>query len=281
MVAGSDATPSGVGETAIGAAMMRARESLRDHPLFDDPYAAAFVAAAPPVFEDGPTTDDDPELARLEAAFEAAVSVRTRFYDEYLLAAAGAGCRQVVLLGAGLDTRAFRLSWPSATQLFELDIAEVLAFKERVLAQVGGEPGCRRTIVATDLRADWQRALLAAGFKSTERTAWVAEGVLPYLSNDDAHHLLVSVSELSSSGTTLALDQPCIPEDSLLARAQAMPVMEDVASMWQGGLDDNAILWLRARGWAVEAIDGAALAAQYARGIGAFSNSDFLTATRL
>jgi len=260
---------------------MRARESVRDDPLFDDPYAAAFVAAAPPVFADGPTTDEDPELAGLEAAFEAAVSVRTRFYDEYLLAAARSGFRQVVLLGAGLDTRAFRLSWPPATQLFELDVPEVLAFKERVLAQAGAEPGCRRTIIATDLREEWQDALQTGGFRSNALTAWVAEGVLPYLSNDDTHRLLLNITQLSSSGTTLALDQPSIPDDSLLARAQAMPAMENIASMWQGGLAGTAIGWLRERGWAVEAIDSASLAAQYARNIGTLANSGFLTATRL
>src|SRR5207302_2264839 len=109
MAADSDASPGGVGETSIGAAMMRARESLRQDPLFDDPFAAAFVDAAPLVFEDGPTVDDDPNLATLEAAFQEAISVRTRFYDDFVLGATAGGVRQVVLLGAGLDSRAFRL----------------------------------------------------------------------------------------------------------------------------------------------------------------------------
>jgi methyltransferase (TIGR00027 family) len=102
-------SPRGVGETALGAAMMRARESGRPDRLFDDPYAAALVEAAPPVFDEGPSSADDPLIAQLEAAFEVSVAVRTRFYDDFVLAASAAGCRQVVLLGAGLDTRAFRL----------------------------------------------------------------------------------------------------------------------------------------------------------------------------
>ena len=47
--------PEGVSETAVGAAMMRARESTRVGRLFNDPYAAAFVAAVPPIFPNGPT----------------------------------------------------------------------------------------------------------------------------------------------------------------------------------------------------------------------------------
>src|SRR4051812_9440004 len=198
MVEESDDTPGGVGETAIGAAMMRARESLRDDPLFDDPFAAAFVDAAPPVFEDGPTSDDDPELATLEAAFEDAVSVRTRFYDEFVLDAAASACHQVVLLGAGLDSRAFRLTWPADVRLFELDTPEVLTFKERVLSSTGATPRCDRTTVASDLREDWTIALREAGFDSSDRTGWVIEGVIPYLPDDAAERLLFGVTELSS-----------------------------------------------------------------------------------
>lgn len=64
--------------------------------------------------------------------------IRTRFFDDYLLAACAAGCRQVVLLAAGLDTRAYRLDWPPATHLFEVDLPCVLLFKEHLLAREAG-----------------------------------------------------------------------------------------------------------------------------------------------
>jgi methyltransferase (TIGR00027 family) len=60
--------------------------------------------------------------------------LRTRFFDDYLLAATAAGCQQVVLLAAGLDTCTFRLAWPDRVRLFEFDLPEMLAFKEQVLA---------------------------------------------------------------------------------------------------------------------------------------------------
>jgi methyltransferase (TIGR00027 family) len=261
--------------------MMRARESGRTDRLFDDPYAAALVAAAAPVFDDGPSSADDASLAELEAAFDVSVAVRTRFYDDFALAASAAGCRQVVLLGAGLDTRAFRLQWPTGLRLFELDLPEVLAFKERVLSQRGAEPRCMRIGVAVDLREDWPVALLSAGFRPTARSAWIAEGLVPYLADDDAQRLLITIGTLSSPGSQLRLDHANIPDDSLLAQAHAMPAMEEIASMWRGGLSGNAIVWLREQGWRVETFNSASLREQYGRHTQHDSDDGFLAATRL
>ena len=62
---------------------------------------------------------------------------RTRFFDNYFLQAAEAGVRQVVILAAGLDSRAYRLAWPDATTIFELDRPQVLDFKREVLDRAG------------------------------------------------------------------------------------------------------------------------------------------------
>ncbi|HEY2427576.1 MAG TPA: SAM-dependent methyltransferase, partial [Acidimicrobiales bacterium] len=109
--------PAGVGRTAIGVAALRAAESERSDRLFADPYAARFVAAAEWV--PGATS---PALAVW-------VAIRTRFLDELVLDATSGKCRQVVLLGAGLDTRAFRLDWPAGVRVFEVDVPDVLDFK--------------------------------------------------------------------------------------------------------------------------------------------------------
>jgi hypothetical protein len=67
----SSESSGGVGATALGAAEMRAEESVRPDRLFDDPYAAAFVGAAPPLFPELDSISDDPEIAALKAAFSA------------------------------------------------------------------------------------------------------------------------------------------------------------------------------------------------------------------
>src|SRR4051812_18154369 len=119
-----EAQPSwpGVSRTALGVARIRAAESRRSAALFADPYAEVLLAAAP-ALEPVPATEAAQAVYR-RLSFQ--VVIRTRFYDDFLLAAVGAGCTQVVLLAAGLDTRAQRLSWPTGTRLFELDLPPVL-----------------------------------------------------------------------------------------------------------------------------------------------------------
>jgi methyltransferase (TIGR00027 family) len=269
----------GVSETALGAAEMRAEESLRPDRLFNDPYAAAFVAAAPPLFPDLPSIVDDPALAALKEEFVTGVAIRTRFYDDYLLTACAEGCRQVVLLAAGLDTRAFRLKWPRDLRLFEVDLPELFTFKDAVLEQQGATPTCSRTVVGIDLREDWSARLTAVGFDAMRPSAWTAEGLLPYLSNDDAARLLTNVGELSTTGSRLSFDYDEFTAGSTLSKLRITPGMEEVASMWEGGLSESAVDWMRAHGWLVTTRDRAPLASGYGRPL-ADPTGGFLEATR-
>jgi methyltransferase (TIGR00027 family) len=270
----------GVSETALGAAEMRAEESQRLDRIIDDPYAAAFVAAAPPLFPDLPSLTDDPELAALKDTFVSGMAIRTRFYDDYLLAACAAGCRQVVMLAAGLDARAFRLDWPADTRVFELDLPNLFAFKETVLAQQQARPTCARTVVAVDLRDDWPAELTAAGFEPDVSSAWAAEGLLAYLSNDDAVRLLPAVGELSPDGSRLAFEYDDFADDSTLSHVRAMPGMQEVASMWEGGLIEDPADWLSRHGWNARADSRAGLAASYGRPLADGATGGFVTATR-
>jgi methyltransferase (TIGR00027 family) len=171
--------PGGVGKTALGVAMVRAHESRRDDQLFDDPYAEAFVAAAPHAFDaEQRAAAAGGDMASWGRAFWARAVVRTRFFDDYVLDAAAGSIRQVVLLAAGLDTRAFRLSWPRGMCRYELDLPAMLRFKERVLAERTAVARCERIAVAVALRTDWAVPLRDAGFQADSPTAWLAEGLL-------------------------------------------------------------------------------------------------------
>jgi methyltransferase (TIGR00027 family) len=270
----------GVSETALGAAEMRAEEREQPDPLFDDPYAAAFVAAAPPLFPDLPSLEDDPGLSALKDAFLAEIAIRTRFYDDSLLAACASGCRQVVILAAGLDVRAFRLDWPAGVRVFELDLPGLFAFKERVLDEQHTTPKCARTIVPVDLREDWPAHLTGAGFDPQLPTAWIAEGLLAYVTNDDALRLLATVGDLSARGSQLSFEYDDFAGDSTLSQVRTMPGMEEVASMWEGGLTGRPDEWLRANGWTVTTQDRAELSQSYGRPL-ADATGGFVTATRV
>ena len=274
----------GVGKTALGVAMVRARESRRADRLFDDPYAQAFVDAAPGAFPEEPKTSEERAalgpMASLGAAFCARGVIRTRFFDDYLTAATAAGSRQVVLLAAGLDTRAFRLAWPEGTCLFEVDLPAVLAFKDSVLAARGAVPRCARAAVPADLRAGWTSALATAGYDRTSRAAWLAEGLLIYLTATEAGQLLADVTELSAPGSQLAFEHSPMAAAALTSRSQQMPTMHPYAKLWKGGLGDDASGWLSRHGWQPQFHDLAALAAAYRRPVPGQARGGFLTAIR-
>ena len=164
----------GVGGTGLTVAAVRAFETARPDRLFADPLAATFAEA-------GGLDLDSPPGGRRGVALRVWVVARTLFLDDLLAEAVQQGCRQVVLLGAGFDARAFRLPWPPGTRCFEVDTPDVLGPKDQVLAAEHAVPGCERFVVPCDLRDDWPAALRAAGLDPAQPTAWIAEGLLVYL----------------------------------------------------------------------------------------------------
>jgi O-methyltransferase involved in polyketide biosynthesis len=301
---------SGVGGTALGMARVRARESRRPDRLFDDPYAEAFLAASPDALPEERVSGSP--LGAVGALFQFHGALRTRFFDDYLLAAARAGCLQVVLLAAGLDTRAFRLDWPEGVRLFELDLPEVLGFKEEVLAAWGSGglkseapatpprreakpsgsppvnrgvvPRCGRVVLPVDLREGgpegWPAALTGAGLDPARPTAWLIEGLLIYLSPEEARRLLSAAGELSAALSQLAFEFRDALNDTFLERARAIPGMRRYTSLWKGGLGPDAPEWLARHGWRVRLQDRAAVAASYGRATPERSGGSFLTAVR-
>lgn len=256
----------GVSRTAIGVARVRARESTRADRLFDDPYAASFAAL-------GEEPTEAPSPARLAIAFR--IIMRTRFYDDWLRSRAAAGCRQFVLLGAGLDTRGFRLAWPDGTRLFELDLPAVLDVKDAVLRRTDAQPTCDRHAVAADLTTEWAPALLAAGFDPGRPTAWLAEGLLVYLDATQTIHILDTATALSAAGSGFATEALSGDHDRLTA-----PDMVATTSMWQGGLGPQTAEWLHTHGWTPQTVSLGDVARGYGRPASREPRGGFITATR-
>ena len=270
---------AGVGKTALGVALIRAQESRRDDRLFDDPYAGAFLAAVPQAFDGMERAAGKGELAGWGAVIASHAVVRTRFYDDYLLDAVAAGAEQVVLLAAGLDTRAYRLAWPDDVRLYEIDQPGVLEFKDRVLAGRQAVPRCPRVPLAADLLTDWASALVSAGFQPRRRTAWLAEGLLIYLSAEEVAALFGAVGGLSAPGSRLALEYEAVDHDEFRAKARQAPAMAAYSALWKGGLPDTPG-WLADHGWLVETHDRARVTAGYGRPVPGRSAGGFVTASR-
>ncbi|MCH0541425.1 SAM-dependent methyltransferase [Streptomyces sp. MUM 203J] len=233
---------SSLTETAHWIACARAAESLRPDRLFEDPLAVAFVRHTEPALY--ATLRSEPS-ARFDV-----LAVRTRFFDDRLLRAVTDGTpRQVVVLAAGLDGRAFRLPWPSGVTLYEVDLPEAVERKNAFLAGCRLPAGrCRRVPVGADLTADWASALRDAGFSPELPTVWLAEGVLYYLTGNQADTVVEQVTEQSAPGSVLCLEQV----NTDLYRAPWMRgwlrQMRDEGRPWQSGVADPEA-WLAARGW--------------------------------
>ncbi|OBE97155.1 class I SAM-dependent methyltransferase [Mycobacterium sp. 852002-10029_SCH5224772] len=253
---------SSVGATATMVAASRALASREPDPLLDDRFAEPLVrAVGHPFFVrmlDGqiPLDNDDSPMTLQQRREQ--MTVRTRFFDDFFRAATAAGARQAVILAAGLDARAYRLSWPAGTVVFEVDQPEVISFKTDTLAQIGAEPTAERRTVAIDLRDDWPTALRDGGFDTNSPTAWIAEGLQPYLPPEARDRLLDNVTALSAPGSRLATEN--ITDMSVFTdeRARAMRnnwrqhgLDIDVAELVWPGERRPAAEYLAATGWNV------------------------------
>ncbi len=168
---------SSVGATATMIAAGRAMATRDPRGLINDPFAEPLVRAVGLDFFvkviDGSvdfSTIGNASPARTEAIIDG-IAVRTKYFDDYLLAAVDAGVRQVVILASGLDSRAYRLQWPADTVVYEVDQPQVIEFRRRrwPASALSRPPSAvpSASICATTGR----RALRAAGLDTGAPTA--------------------------------------------------------------------------------------------------------------
>ena len=262
-----------VGTTAVLVAAARAGETDRDEPLIRDPYARILVAGAGSGAW-GYMLDDefvakvaaaDPEAAAIFEHMGNYQAVRTHFFDDFFAKATAAGIRQIVILASGLDSRAYRLQWPAGTTVYEIDQPKVLEYKSATLAQHDVEPSAQRREVPIDLRFDWPKALRDAGFDASVATAWLAEGLLMYLPADAQDRLFEQITELSATGSRIAVEAVGIQaedrREQMRARFERMAEqfgIEAALDIQELVYDDpdrsDVAVWLDDHGWRSDAV---------------------------
>jgi len=267
-----------VAKTALLVAAIRAEESERADRLFDDPFARDLAG------NEGPAVL---ALYRASAVYGTVpiVEVRTRWYDEALLRACTDGVRQVVVLAAGMDARAYRLSWPRDTRWFEIDQPEMIEAKARVLATA--KPSCSRVAIAANLAEDWPKMLEAQGFDRRAPTAWLVEGLLQYLDAPAVDLIFARLDELSSRGSVLIYD---VLGRSILDSpymVSTLRMMRELGAPWGFGTDEPTEL-VTGRGWDAVATEPAVIGNAWRRwpfpaappGIPGVPRSYFVQATK-
>ncbi|HYB37331.1 MAG TPA: class I SAM-dependent methyltransferase [Mycobacterium sp.] len=246
-----------VGSTALFVATARALEAQKPDPLAVDPYAEVFCRAVGGNWADvldGKAPDHPLKTAEFGLHFVNFQGARTRYFDDYFRRAADAGARQVVILAAGLDSRAYRLSWPDGTTIFELDRPQVLDFKREVLTEHGAQPRTERREIAVDLREDWPQALGDNGFDTNRPSAWIVEGLLIYLPATAQEQLFNGIDALAGPGSHVAIEEgaPTDPDEFAAAVEEERTANDRRRPFYQLVYNEQcapAAEWFGARGW--------------------------------
>ena len=180
--------------TARGVAIRRAAHQLLDHPrLFEDPLALAILGE-----ETARLLEAEPARLENSPRLRAFVAVRSRFAEEELAAAFNRGIRQLVVLGAGLDTFAYRNPFAaSGLRVFEVDHPATQAWKRELLADAGIAVPPSLTFVPLDFEErSLAAALEEAGFRPDLPSFFSWLGVVPYLTLDAARATLAWIGGL-------------------------------------------------------------------------------------
>jgi methyltransferase (TIGR00027 family) len=170
-----------VSETALMVAMWRAAENTRPNPLYRDPLTLKLAG------------DRGREIIKglpkgSTSIGQWMMAIRTRVIDDLIHQALADGVDLVLNLGAGLDTRPYRLGLPSNLYWVEVDCAKTIELKDSCL--FGEKPACELKRVSCDLAdVSSRRALLASLSQKGSNALVLTEGVIPYLSEEEVGSL--------------------------------------------------------------------------------------------
>jgi methyltransferase (TIGR00027 family) len=216
--------------TAFGAAALRAAHQDADDPrIFTDPLAKQILGYL----------GDLPDRAWEQPALRLFIAVRHRFAEDSLAAAVARGTRQVVVLGAGLDTFAYRNPFPE-TRVFEVDHPATGRWKQERLAEAGIEVPPNVTYVPVDFEVDSLAERLAdAGFDFGAPAFFLWMGVVPYLSTEAVRRTLAVIAAVPDAELVLDYVQPAhhVPEEDRADRASLVAHVADIGEPLGPGLE--------------------------------------------
>jgi len=184
--------------TARLMAFYRAQESKSSHPLIVDPFAKRLAGDLSPYL------NDHIRFSEMDYPI-----VRSHYIEKNLLTT---WCKtknesQIVLLGAGLDTRAYRFNplLKNKHTIFEIDFAKVIHYKEEILKDE--KPFCNLIRLSTDLsQPKWISSLIKSKLSTNIPTFWVLEGLAYYIEKPDFISLLLKLAEISTETSQIFID---------------------------------------------------------------------------
>jgi methyltransferase (TIGR00027 family) len=160
-----------ISDTALWVAVYRAWETEQPDPVFRDPYARRLAGAR-----------GEEIMAKIKVAHRHAWSYTARTYniDSFVTQEVANGADMVIDLAAGLDTRPYRMQLPSSLQWIEIELPELLTYKDKILQ--GEKPVCRLERIPLDLANGVARRVLFEELgRAAKRVVIISEGLIVYL----------------------------------------------------------------------------------------------------
>lgn len=263
-------------------AASRALESERPDALVVDPLAM-ILAGEKAISEKRRSSSGDKDTTWR-------IAIRTKYFDtvivDFFASHHAAQKLQVVHLGAGMDSRAYRLDAPDGAIFYEVDNIDVLELKTRLLAGAVSNPKTtakirdmirrgnqRKRSIGTNMEFDdWKTKLLRVGFVEAIPTCWVLEGLTYYLQDDATVHQLFGIMrQLSASGSRLVVS---VASKASVARAKAST--NELMQSWSWG-NDEPQNFISNSGWTCHMEDVVALGEKQAN-YGRFPQSQAMEA---
>jgi methyltransferase (TIGR00027 family) len=183
-------------------------EDLR---IFSDPYARHFLDPAVLAWaRDHPAEAKaiGDEIERKMPGWSNAIRGRIRYFDDVVRNGPRDGFSQLVIMGAGYDTRAYRIgSLDDRVRIFEIDRTKTMERKTQVLATIFGQLPDHVRFIPMDMaeRNCWQ-ALRQAGWSAEAKTLFLLEGLVMYLHRGEVTNLLSGIAQHAGAGSAVLFD---------------------------------------------------------------------------
>ena len=199
-------------KTAETIAVVRMSESKKpeDERVCYDPYAIRFISREVLDFAAHNPEKYKAFVARNERLVPGAsnsIVARVRFFDDIVNSSINDGLEQLVILGAGYDTRAYRIEGLDKVKVFEVDHPATQSIKIEKITEIFGSLLDYVTYVPMDLELDkFSQQLLKRGYNKSLKTLFIMEGLLMYLSPEIVDELLSFIVHNSGKGSSIIFD---------------------------------------------------------------------------
>ncbi len=199
-------------KTAEGIATLRLHESQRPEGerICYDPYAVHFIS--PEILEWIASNPDKVKASweqreRILPGIDNSVIARVRYFDDFVKRSVDEGLEQLVILGAGYDSRACRIEGLKKIKVFEVDHPAMQAVKIEKIKEIFGSLPDHVTYTPADLgREDFGQKLLEMGYSQSKKTLFLMEGLLYYLPPEIVNKILSFISKNSGKDSAIIFD---------------------------------------------------------------------------